>query len=186
LNLEQRARLVDCALDWISPGNLHRLNGAEASPTYHPSKRGYFISVDELAQVKNSAPLVSQPGWQNDFTIYTSPGLVDLQSASRIVLEVLPGIGDANAERFLQFRRGPDKLDGTMDDHLFKSVQEAISFLGLNRDQAKQLAAYVYLENPLSMVHLISTGSSGHATRTVEVVAKKSGMQPTIYSWKEL
>jgi len=186
LTLEQRNRLTDCILDWLSPGNLGRLNGAEDDADYHPPHRGAFLSVDELAQVKGSEPLVAQPGWQDDFTIYTNPGMVDLQSAPLRILECLPYVGAPAAMRFLQMREGPDEVDGTADDHLFANVEEAISFLGLTGLQAQQVGAYVYLENPVSTVHILSTGQCGKVTRRVEVVAKKMGMQPIILSWKEL
>jgi hypothetical protein len=186
LNLQQQLTLIDCILDWLEPGSLPRLNGAKDEGDYHPPMRGQFLTVDELAQVKGSAPLVSQAGWKDDFTIYTNPGLVDLQSASLRILEVLPGVGDANAQRFVNFRQGPDHLDGTVDDHIFKDVSEAISYLGLNTAQAQILAPLVYIENPLTTVHILSTGQCGNVYRKVEVVAKKAGLQPIILSWKEL
>lgn len=186
LNMEQQARLTDCILDWLQPGNIPRLDGAKAEGDYHPPGRGYFLSVQELALVKGSGPLVSQAGWQDDFTIYSSPGQVDLQSASLRIIESLPGVGEMNAARFIKIRQGPDGVDGTMDDHIFKDVNEAISYLGLNTQQAEQLAPYVYVENPLTNVHIISTGQCGRVFRRVEVVAKKMGMQPIIMSWKEL
>jgi hypothetical protein len=142
--------------------------------------------VRELALVKGSQPLVSQAGWQDDFTIFTNPGTVDLQSASRRILESLPGIGAPAVTRFLQVRQGLDGLDGTADDHLFASAAEAIAYLGLTGAQAQQLGPYVFVENPLSTVHIKSTGQCGNVQRQVEVVAKKMGMQPIILSWKEL
>jgi hypothetical protein len=186
LTLEQQQSLIDCILDWLAVGNLKHLNGAEDDANYHPPHRDAFLSVGELALVKGSGPLVSQAGWQDDFTIYTNPGLIDLQSASRRVLEALPGVGDPNIDRFLRVRQGPDGLDGTEDDHQFANVAEAISYLGLTGAQAQMVTQYVYVENPLSTVHILSTGHAGNIDRSVEVVAKKMGMQPIILSWKEL
>jgi hypothetical protein len=186
LNLEQRDHLIDSILDWLSPGNVGRLNGAEDDADYHPPHRGQFLSVDELALVKGSQPLVSRAGWQDDFTIYTNPGLIDLQSASRVILESLPGVGSAAVSRFLEVRQGPDGVDGTADDHMFANVNEAMSYLGLTGAQAQLLGSYVYVENPLSTVHINSTGQSGNVYRHVEVVARKMGMQPIILSWKEM
>jgi type II secretory pathway component PulK len=186
LNLQQRERLTDCILDWLTPGNVPRLNGAKSDGDYQTPGRGVFLSVDELALVKGSQPLVSQAGWQADFTIYTNPGTIDLQSAPLRVLECLPSVGSANAVRFLKFRQGPDGVDGTADDYIFKDVNTAISYLGLNNAQAQALAPYVEIENPLTTVHIRSTGQCGNVYRHVEVVAKKQGMQPIIMSWKEL
>jgi type II secretory pathway component PulK len=186
LTLEQQQRLTDSILDWLSVSNIKHLNGAEEDANYHPPHRDQFLSVAELAQVKGSAPLVSQAGWQDDFTIYTNPGVIDLQSASRRVLEALPGLGDPNIDRFLQVRQGPDGIDGTADDHQFASVTEAMSYLGIGGMQAQILGQYVDVENPMTTVHIKSTGHCGNIDRSMEVVAKKMGMQPIILYWKEL
>jgi len=187
LTLEQQQHLTDSILDWISPGDdIKHLNGATDDANYHPPHRGQFISVDELALVKGSAPLVSQAGWQDDFTIYTNPGQIDLQSANQRVLQSLPNVGDSNLDNFLRIRRGPDGIDGTADDHQFASVAEALSYLGVSGAQAQLVSQYIYVENPMSTVHIKSTGRSGNIKRSVEVVAKKMGMQPIILSWKEL
>ena len=184
LNMQQQERLSDCILDWLTPGNVPHLNGAKAEGDYRPPGRGAFISVGELAEVKGSEPLVSQAGWQDDFTIYSS-GLIDLQSASLRVLECLPGISAPNAVRFMQMRQGPDGVDGTADDHLFANVQEALSYLGLGGLQAQVLSNYVEIENPLVTVRIKSTGQCGNVYRHVEVVAKKGSLQPTILLWKD-
>jgi type II secretory pathway component PulK len=186
LNFQQRARLSDCILDWLTPGNVPRLNGAKESADYHPPGRGAFLSVDELAQVKGSTPLVSQAGWKDDFTIYTNPGLIDVQWASRLILECLPGVGDENAARFIQYRQGPDHLDGTIDDHIFQKAADAYSMLGVSGAQLEDLQNYATIEYPMSTVHIRSTGQCGNVYRHVEVVAKKQGMQPIILSWKEM
>jgi hypothetical protein len=101
LNIQQQQHLTDCILDWLTPGIVPRLNGAKSEGDYHTPGRGVFLSVEELAQVKGSQPLVSQPGWENDFTIYTNPGLIDLQSVSLRILECLPYVGSANAVRII-------------------------------------------------------------------------------------
>jgi type II secretory pathway component PulK len=185
LNIQQRNHLTDSILDWLSPGNVGRLNGAEDSADYHPPHRGQFLSIQELALVAGSDPLVSQSGWQDDFTIYTN-GPIDLQAAPRRILDCLPTVSDSVITRFLQIRQGPDGLDGTVDDHIFASPAEALSYLGVTGERAQLLANYVYLENPMSTVHIISTGQSGNIVRKVEVVARKQGMQPIILLWKEL
>jgi len=189
LDIQQQERLTDCILDWLTPGNIPRINGAKADGAYQPPGRGFFISVDELAMIKGSPPLVSQPGWQDDFTIYSDPPQIDLQSAPLRILECLPNVGEVNAMRLLKVRQGPDGVDGTADDHIFSSVSEAFSYLNIvpNSPQAQLLAAFVTLNNPLnSIIRIKSTGQCGNVSRLSEVVARKAGMQPIILSWKEL
>lgn len=183
LSFKERETLVDSMLDWIDGDNLKRLNGAEDEGDYHPPNRGAFVSVDELQQVKGSRPLVAQPDWKNDLTINTNPGAIDLQWASQAVLEVLPNVGDARAQSFLQVRRGADKLDGTKDDHVFKDLTEALSYLGLAGPAALPVQPFVTLKDPT--VRIVSVGQSGKVYRQVEVVARKMGAQPQILWWKE-
>ena len=100
LKLHEQETFVDCLLDYIDADNIKRLNGAEDDGTYHPANRE-LRSVEELLQVKGTGPLTSQPGWQDELTIY-SLGPIDLASASQEVLELLPGIGETRVQRFLK------------------------------------------------------------------------------------
>ena len=186
LTFQERETLVDCLLDWIDSDNLPRLNGAEDSADYHPPNRGALVSVDEIAQVRGAKPLVSQPGWKDNLTIWSRPGTVDLQSAPVAVLALLPNVENARAQRFVQFRQGPDKLDGTADDHIFKDVAEAMQYLGFAGPTAQALAPFVTVEPTPATVRIISTGQSGKVYRQVEAVAQRVPGQPNFLWWKEL
>jgi len=186
LNLEQRQHLTDCILDWLSPGNIGRLNGAEDSADYHPPHRGQFLSVQELALVKGAEPLVSQGGWEDDFTIYTDPGLIDLQSASRLILECLPGVGDANADRFLHIRQGPDGVRRHGGRSFFREYGRSDVLPGPHRRPGaatgpvrlcRESAEHRPHQEHRPMRKCLSARGSG---------CQKMGMQPIILSWKEL
>ena len=142
-----------------------------------------FQTVDELLQVKGSEPLVSQPDWKADLTVDTNPGSIDLQWASRAVLQILPNVGDARADQFLHVREGADGIDGTSDDHIFASVAEALSYLGVTGAAVQAMTPFVTLKDPT--VHILSIGQSGKVYRQVELVARKVGAQPNILWWKE-
>lgn len=185
LSFEERAVLIDCMLDWTQPPqgpNVHRLNGAADTETYQNPHRP-LQSLDEVAQIKGSSALVLKPDWQSDFTLY-SQGRVDLQFVSTRVLEVLPGVGDARAQRFVQLRDGPDKLDATKDDLIFKDVSTALSYLGFSGQAAQELQAFVTLNDPT--FHIESVGQSAKVYRQIDVIARKLGGNPTILLWKEL
>ena len=182
LNFDEMQTLLDCLLDWVDPDNVHHLNGIEDQGDYHAANRP-LRNIEEVEKVLGSKPLVSQPGWRDDFTLL-SQGPVDLLAASRDVLAALPNIGDARADRFLQVRRGPDGIDGTKDDHVFKDRAEVLSYLGLAEKQYQELAGLVTINDPTWRI--FSVGQSAKATRQVEVVARKVQGNPTILLWKEL
>lgn len=183
LSFPERDVLVDCLLDWIDGDDLRRLNGMEDGEGYAPPNRGRLLDLSELYEIPGCEPLTSKSGWEGDFTLL-SQGPIDLQSASPTILGILPGIGDARARRFVQIRRGPDKLDGTKDDLVLKDAAEAMSYLGLAQQQAAELQGLTTLRDPTYFIE--SVGYVGKVYRQLEVVARKQGAAPEIKLWKEL
>ena len=181
LDFEQREVFVDCVLDYIDGDDLHRLNGREKEDGYEPANRD-LRSVRELALIAGTEPLTSQPGWDDELTIY-SQGPLDLGSASIDLLKLLPGLGETAIRQFVQYRQGKDALDGTPDDIRFANLAAIQKFLGLNAAQFKELAGLVTYKDPT--LHITSLGRSSTVTRQVEVIVNKSGGKAGILHWKE-
>ena len=181
LEFQEREVLVDCLLDYVDADNAKHLNGEEETADYHPANRE-LTSVDEIAEVANSGPLVAQPGWQDDLTI-DSQGPIDLVAASAGIMRLLPGLGEARIAAFVTYRQGKDGVEGTEDDPEFKNLKEIQSFLGLSDAQFKELGGLVMQKDPT--MHIISEGHAGNTYRQLEVVVRKAGANPQILSWKE-
>ena len=182
IEFQDRERMVDCIIDWLDADNIKRLNGQEDEGDYHPLNRGQFYSLDELAEVAGTELLVSQPGWKNDLTIY-SQGPIDLSSADWNVLRLIPGVGDAAIERFLQWRRGGDGIDGTPDDPVIQKLETVQGFLGLNRTQWNALGGLIMLRD--TTWQIVSEGWSGKVVRQTTVVVRKGSQNPQVLDWKE-
>jgi hypothetical protein len=181
LEFQEREAFVDCLLDYVDGDDLKRLNGQETEGDYQPPNRE-LTSMDEIAQVANSGPLVSQAGWKDDLTI-DSQGPIDLTAAPAETMRLLPGLGEARIAAFLTYRQGKDGLDGTIDDPEFKNLREIQSFLALSDTQFKELGGLVMQKDPT--MRIISEGRAGNAYRQLEVVVRKAGASPQILSWKE-
>jgi hypothetical protein len=181
LGFNERQVFIDCLLDWVDADDAHRLNGMEDEGDYHPPNR-MLESVDEIAQIHGSEPLTKTDGWRDALTIYGN-GMIDLVAASADVLRLLPGIPESRIEPFVQFRRGRDGIDGTLDDPTFKDIATVLAQLGVPQQIPKQLNGLVTVND--QTLHITSRGRSGNAYRQVEVVCLKGGGKPTIYSWKE-
>jgi hypothetical protein len=123
--------------------------------------------------------------WDADFTV-DSTGPVDLAWASRDVLLSLPGFNEQIVDRFLEYRRGPDGVDGTDDDPL-KSPDQVPLALGFTPQQYAQLTGPpgppLIGFNDLVM-RVVSVGKSADVKRTVEMVIRKTA-QPQMIRWKE-
>ena len=73
-------------------------------------------------------------------------------------------------------------MDGTPDDPVFESLDQVRLALGFTPQQFAQLSSLIGFKDPVMRV--VSVGKSGGATRTVEMVVRKSA-SPQIIRWKE-
>lgn len=182
IDFNERERMVDCMLDWIDADDVKHLNGMENDKGYFPPNRGQFFSVNELEEVQGAEVLTSQPGWKDDLTV-DSKGQIDLTSAETHIIRLLPGTNEAGIDRFLQWRRGPDQVDGTIDDPAIQKLEQVQQFLGMNQNQWKAIRDLVGLKDNNWRIKV--EGWSGNVHRQVEVVAAKGGANPRIIDWKE-
>ena len=158
------------------------MNAPEETDDYHPP-HAPLTSVDDLKKIFGWAEFTSRPGWDEDFTINSS-GPIDLAWASRDVLRALPGMRDESVDRFLQLRRGPDGIDGTVDDVPFNNLTDVQTALGLTTEQFQQIAGLVGFKD--QVFRITSVGKSGDVTRSVQMIVRKGGTIPQLINWKEL
>jgi hypothetical protein len=181
IDLNERQHMIDCLLDWVDPDDLVRLNGAEASEDYKPANT-LLTRIDDLKKVKGWEKFTAVPGWDDELTLNSS-GPIDIAWASRDVLLSLPGMTEAIVDRFLELRRGPDKVDGTADDTAFKSLDEVRGALSLSQEQFQQIAKLIGFKDQVFRV--MSMGQSGGERRTVQLIFRRSGMTPQLITWRE-
>ncbi len=181
LDFQEREHLVDCLLDWVDADSTKRLNGREVSNEYQPANRA-FQSVEEMAGVAGMAPLIATGDWQPWFTVL-SRGQIDVMAADELVLSVVPGIGEARAERFVEYRRGQDGLDHTADDPEIADFEQVRSFLGFNQDQFAAISPLLSFRDSTWRVE--SEGEAANVYRHLEVVFRKVGDRGRILYWQE-
>ena len=162
--------------------NAAHLNGDETSLDGRPAPNRPLQDLAELKRIRGLEPLVSQSGWEDDFTLL-SKGQIDLQWASEAIIGSLPGVGAQRARGFVQQRRGEDKLDGTADDRLLNTPDMAAQLLGMSTQEYAAIQDLVTVKD--STVRIVSVGQAGEITRTIQVVARKEGSPPQILLWKE-
>jgi len=181
VDLNERDRMIDTLLDYVDPDDLPRLNGAESGPGYEP-RNALLQHLEELKLIPGWEKFTANPDWDADFTLYSS-GPVDLAWSSRDILLSLPGFNEPIVDRFLELRRGTDQLDGTEDDEDFESLDQVRLALGFSPEQFAQLSGLVGFKD--QVMRVVSVGKSGGATRTVQMIIRKSAT-PQLIRWKEL
>ena len=179
LSFQEREVFTDSLLDWVNPGDgLRRLNAAAPSPDSLPPHRP-LQSLDELALVAGSGPLVSRPGWRDDLTV-SSAGPLDLEAVSAQWLALLPDVGEQRAKRFVQIREERLRRDACKDGHPFKDMADALRCLGVG----PQFAGLLGLHEPV--LHVQSVGQSAKVIRQVEAIVRKvPGAHAQILWWNE-
>ncbi len=184
IDLNERDTMIDSLLDWVEPNvGVHHMNAPAESDDYHPA-HALLTRIDEMKKIAGWGEFTATPGWDDDFTVNSS-GPVDLAWASHDVLVSLPGFTPEIADRFLQLRQGPDGIDGTDDDAKFTGVQEALTAAGLGAPQATQLAQKGLLAFNDPVFRIVSLGTAGKATHTVQMVVRRVGTVPQVITWRE-
>lgn len=188
IDLNEREEMIDCLMDWVDPDNLVRINGAEDDAGYQPANK-FLTSLEDLKRVRAWEEFTSRPNWEEDLTLKSEPGTIDVKWASRDVLLSLPWMTEGLADRFIALRSGPDEIEGTEDDPVLNTPQLIQIALGLLPQQFNELAPLLSPAsgNQPQVLRIVSLGKSGAVTRTVRVVVRKTGnaIQLIPGTWKE-
>ena len=186
--LEDAQTAVDSLQDWITPGDLARLNGAKRDyytalghPDFPPGRP--FSSVKEMALVRGmDAVAARKPDWQDYFTAW-GDGLIDVNEASADVLEAVCGIDAPQAESVLRKRMGPDGLPHTADDQPFKTLEEFRAVAGISSDRFKNLASLLTVRG--EVLRIESTGFEGQNRRTIVAILQRNVRPAKYLAWIE-
>lgn len=141
--------IADSMLDWIDEDDEPRENGAEEG-YYANVQKGYscpnagFEALEELLLVKGVTVEIFDKV-KGYLTVYGS-GLVNVNTAGMVVLQAM-GMSEGLAEKILDFRRGNDDEEGTLDDNVFESAETAAGALnasgGLSQEELNELSGIV-------------------------------------------
>jgi general secretion pathway protein K len=142
--------IAEGILDWIDRDDRQKNNGAESdyyeglTPPY-TAKNGPIDDISELLLIKgvrdepeifssdyadvqrmdrfgNPIPPKEYAAHLADVFTPISTGKININTASSIVLQTIPGIDDAIAQQIIRVRSGPDGADGTDDDTPFAGL----------------------------------------------------------------
>ena len=79
---------------------------------------------------------------------------ININTASRATLQMIPGVDEVVADGIIAQRAGPDGMDGTDDDIPFQSVGELVNVPGLTQPVVAQLGRYAGVRSLSFEVHV--------------------------------
>lgn len=185
---EDAARsLVDCLKDWVDPGDLRSLNGAEerelAGTNYSRPENRPFLTVAEMRGVMGMDELESvKPDWADSFSTLSGPKL-DVQEASAELMEVFGKLPKEQAANLVTYRSGVDKEPGTIDDIEIKSIEQVATMGGLSKAQMGSFAQNFQVGG--SPVRITSTGIADQVKYTIVAVVSKRERGAPLLWWEE-
>jgi len=191
---EARDVVVDSILDWRTPGELHRLNGAKSD--YYQSleepydcKNGNLDSIEELLLVRgvtselfygmkktaksDGEERVDKAGLKDIFSIYASGEQIDINSASATSLRIALGIPHELAQQIVNAREDKDYENPT---ELLRRVPELSVFMGT-------VAGLIIFQSPSPYYTIESRAKNRDRgpARGVKVIVKIGRQEKTRY-----
>jgi type II secretory pathway component PulK len=89
------------------------------------------------------------------FTTISTAGLgVNVNTASKEVLQILPGMDASLAQAIVETRTGPDHQDGTEDDIPFEQRGDILSVPGMTPEVSQLLGPYMVLQSSIFQVFI--------------------------------
>jgi len=118
--------LAASIIDWRDADSMLSIPiGSAENPYYinsaypYEAKNADIEALDELLLVKGMGPDILEK-LRDYITIY-GEGRVNVNTASKTVLLAL-GLDKGTVDKIISFRSGEDKLEGTVDDNIFKTA----------------------------------------------------------------
>jgi general secretion pathway protein K len=202
--------IADSIQDWIDRDDNPRINGAESdfyqglAPPYM-AKNGPIDDLSELLlihgirenpeiyssdyevqrvdQFGNPIPTRNFAAHLVDIFTPLSTGRININTASPLVLQTIPGIDAAVAEQIVRIRAGPDGTDGTSDDTPFMNVGELAS-AGLPQMASPMLSRYCTVRSSTFAVEI--NAEIGGSKQTFHAVLGRNNqrdIQILSFSW---
>ena len=153
-------------------------NAANHPPSFWQEDSGNFGTTRSSATLPTrngapGAPVGPQVGLVDIFTPI-STGRINLNTASRITLQMIPGIDENMADAIIRMRAGPDGIDGNEDDTPLRQPggRDLIN-IGLSAQAAQGLTQFCDVRSSTFEVEVLA--EVGSSSRRYHAVLRRNG-----------
>lgn len=148
-----------------------------------------FVAVEELRALDRIDDDIwygkgDQAGLRDLFTVW-GDGLINVNTASRAVLECIPDLQDDVVETILVYRAGPDGQLGTEDDRAFEALHEIGAVAGLSQERLGPVLRYCKVESQCFRITGTATRRRGRIVATCTAVVRVTDGEPVVLEWRE-
>ncbi|MBI2431508.1 MAG: general secretion pathway protein GspK [Candidatus Hydrogenedentes bacterium] len=125
-----------------------------------------------------------EPGLKDILTTH-GDGHINVNTASKAVLNCIPELDDGAIAQILAYRAGGDGKPGTPDDQGFRSIEEVGSVAGVRGDGMQALQQFCTVDSGVFMIQGIATRRGGKIRASVTAVAVAGSSVARLLSWRE-
>jgi general secretion pathway protein K len=163
------------------------LKGMTPEIYYGPKRTG--VSAGRMGLPANATPQLGgnlSAGLVDLFTTISTAGLgVNVNTASKEVLQILPGMDASLAQNIVDTRAGPDHADGTEDDIPFEQRGDISSVPGMTPEVMQLLTPYLVLQSSIFQV-IVEARIGSYVRRYEALVHRRSAADVTILYFRWL
>jgi type II secretory pathway component PulK len=126
------------------------------------------------------------PGLRQVLTTF-GDGRVNVNTAPKEVLQLLPGVGEAGAASILKVRNGPDGEAGTRDDRGWNTWDVFAADSGISGDTLQSLQQLCKFDSSYFKIEAVATRRGGKIRSACAAVIQVTGESgdATLVSWME-
>lgn len=148
-----------------------------------------FVSREELRTLDGMDDDIwlgdkNDPGVRDLVTIW-GDGKINLNTASREVLELVPDVSSSALEAFVMYRNGSDGVRGTADDKFFQSFSDIGPEAGIPPLQVSLLQRHCKLDSSFFTIRGIATQRQGQVRATVSATVHLTPDGAPVLTWRE-
>lgn len=154
-----------------------------------------FMSVDEVLML-DDADSIDEEAWfgtaeisglRSLLTIWGDrrDGLINVNTASREVLALIPGLNENVLDDIIAFRMGSDEVLGTNDDHSFRDLRTMWRDLGVSAEALAPIFKYCKTNSQWFKITTRATRRRGKISAYCTVIVEMRGDDAIIKDWKE-
>lgn len=154
-----------------------------------------FASVDEVLKLDSAASIDrdlwfgsdDQPGLNTLFTVWSLPSdpRINVNTASRRVLESIPDMSEETVDAIMGYRAGPDGVQGTEDDRAFQHLPDVSRRLDIGLDAMEPIYKFCKVDSSLFKITAHATRRRGRINAWCTVIVEVQGAETIIRDWKE-
>lgn len=182
--------IVCAIIDWRDEDNkITKPDGVEdeyyqtLNRPYH-CKNAPFESIEELLLVKGvtSEILYGEDNISQWMTVY-GKGKININTAPKKVLSILPGLNDELAQNIINYRAGGDLEEGTEDDIIFEKPQEIGNVDEDIKNKYSQFKDFITTKS--NNFRITSVGIKNKVIRRITVIVEKESDSIIIKYYRE-